>query len=129
LIDSPFKLVTSILESTTPIEWTDEAEKAYVPFLTNKALSYNNDTLPYAVEINQYKDIPSDMQYSYLFHSVRKFKRPRTPWHKPVSNEDVATVGQYYNCNPKKAADILRGTTDDQLNTMRQMLEKGGAKK
>ena len=39
------------------------AEKDYVPFLTNKSLSYFTDTLLYANEMNRYHFLDKRLQY------------------------------------------------------------------
>ena len=51
------------------------AEKDYVPFLTNKSLSYFTDTLLYANEMNRYHFLDKRLQYEFYLNSIRKKKR------------------------------------------------------
>lgn len=124
--DSPFTLVNAIMESKEPVPFDP---KLYSPWLTNKALSQHIDTLAVAVEINQYGDLDPEMQYAYLFGSVRKFKRKRMPWYKPTKDATIELISTYYDCSLKKAEQMARYTTEEQLNIMQAALEKGGAKK
>ena len=50
------------------------AESAYVPYLTNKSLSYFADTLMYANKVNVFADLDKKLQYEYLLNSIRPRK-------------------------------------------------------
>ena len=64
------------------------AEKDYVPFLTNKSLSYFTDTLLYANEMNRYHFLDKRLQYEFYLNSIRKKKR-FAKWAKAEDNNDV----------------------------------------
>ena len=51
------------------------AEKGYVPFITNKTLSYFTDTLLYSNEMNSLHHLDNKLQYEFFLNSIRKKKR------------------------------------------------------
>ena len=50
----------------------DLAEKDYNSFMVNRGLSYYNDTVIYANEMNIHNQIDSRMQYDFLRNIIRK---------------------------------------------------------
>ena len=66
----PFDFVNSINITKKNLmrgSYNDElSEKAYIPFLTNRSLSYFTDTLLYANEMNRYSTLDNKLQYEYL---------------------------------------------------------------
>jgi len=65
---NPFDYVNSINTHKRNLmvgsENDELAEKEYVPFLTNKALSYHTETLLYSNEMNRYAFLPNKLQSS-----------------------------------------------------------------
>ena len=121
-VETPFDLVNSILTKREP----EDDVSLYSPFLTNRSLSYHPDTLPFAVEINSHGTLSDDLQYAYLFHSVKKMQRKRGKWFKPAKFADVDAVAEYHQTTPKKAAQLMKLLSDDDLNKIRESLSKGG---
>jgi hypothetical protein len=104
---SVFRFLNSILNGRDPI-MTDEDEKDYVPFLTNRGLSQNTDTIMFANEMNMMTHLTKTQQYDYLFRSVRKFKRPYKKWPKAaVDPAQLELVQKHYNYSTKRARDVL----------------------
>ncbi len=67
---NPFDYVNSINSSKKENLMVDEfAEKAYNPWLVNKALSYFKDSVLYANEINMNSHLSNRMQYDYYLMS------------------------------------------------------------
>ena len=91
------------------------AEKDYVPFLTNKSLSYFTDTLLYANEMNRYHFLDKRLQYEFYLNSIRKKKR-FAKWAKAEDNNDVMMVQEYYKFSPQKAKAALRVLSPKQLD-------------
>ena len=106
----PFDYVNSINYSKkNMMEGTDNdelAESGYVPFLTNRSLSYFTDTLFYSNEINQYPHADNKLQYDYLLNSIRP-KRRFAKWVKNIDSDDLEIVKQYYNYSTKKGLQAL----------------------
>lgn len=101
------------------------AEKGYNPFLTNRALSYHNDTVFFANEMNQRHQLDKKMQFEFLLNIVRPRKR-FSNWSKKESGGDLALVKEYYDYNDQKALQALSILTGEQIKHIRQKLEKGG---
>ena len=82
------------------------AEKEYVPFLTNKAMSYHTETLLYSNEMNRYAFLPNKLQYEYLLHSVRPGKR-FSKWAKKDDVDRIQAIAKYYQCNMQRAQEYI----------------------
>ena len=62
---SPFDFVNSINYSKKNLMVDEQSEEEYIPFLTNRALSYFPDTILYAQEMNINGHIDKKLQYNY----------------------------------------------------------------
>jgi len=78
------------------------AEKSYVPYLTNKALSYFPDTVFYSNQMNFTPHLDHRLQYEYLLNSIRPKKR-FSKWVKSEDNNEVEMIKIYYGYSHKKA--------------------------
>lgn len=101
------------------------AEKGYNPFLTNRALSYHNDTVFFANEMNQRHQLDKKMQFEFLLNTVRMRKR-FSKWDKKEDHGDLAIVKEYFGYSDSKALQALTILTSTDLKTIRKKLEKGG---
>ena len=100
------------------------AEKDYVPFLTNKSLSYFTDTLLYANEMNRYHFLDKRLQYEFYLNSIRKKKR-FAKWAKAEDNNEVMMIQEYYKFSPQKAKAALKVLTPTQKNIIKHKMENG----
>tara|TARA_B100000700_G_scaffold330199_1_gene455205 strand:+ start:7026 stop:7430 length:405 start_codon:yes stop_codon:yes gene_type:complete len=94
------------------------AEDAYVPFLTNKSLSYFADTLMYSNKMNGYPHLDNRLQYEYLLNSIRPKKR-FSKWVKAEDSNDLEMVKLYFDYSTKKAEQALAILSSDQINDIR----------
>lgn len=106
----------------------DLAEKAYEPYLVNKGLSYFTDTILYSNEMNRLHLLDNKPQFSYLLNTLRPRKR-FSKWFKPELDEASFLISQIYGYSNEKANQVKHLFSQDQLDIMRQKLEKGGLKK
>lgn len=124
----PFDYVNSINYSKkNMMEGTDNdelAESGYVPFLTNRSLSYFTDTLFYSNEINQYPHADNKLQYDYLLNSIRP-KRRFAKWVKNIDSDDLEIVKQYYNYSTKKGLQALNILSPKQLQEITKKVIRG----
>ena len=124
----PFDYVNSINYSKkNMMEGTDNdelAESGYVPFLTNRSLSYFTDTLFYSNEINQYQHADNKLQYDYLLNSIRP-KRRFAKWVKNIDSDDLEIVKQYYNYSTKKGLQALNILSPKQLQEITKKVIRG----
>jgi len=126
---NPFDYINSINTSKKDLMTgtaNDElAERHYNPFLTNRALSYHNDTIGFANLMNCNYHLDHKLQYHFLLNIVRTKKR-FAKWEKKESSGDVAIVQEYYGYNDVKARQALNILTPQQIEIIRKKLEKGG---
>lgn len=118
---NPFDYVNNILSSTNNI-MDENNEKFYNKFLTNRALSYFPDTILYAQEMN-ISGVDSRMQYDYLRHSVKKYRRKKNKWHKLDKNNDIEFLTKVFNCTRKDAETALTFISEEKLKELKTMYE------
>mgnify|MGYP006262747003 CR=1 FL=1 len=64
---NPFEFVNSITFNKNDILEQDELlEKEYAPFLVNRSLSYHQDCILFANEVNRRFDMPHTVSYTHL---------------------------------------------------------------
>lgn len=100
------------------------AEKQYNAFLVNRGLSYFQDTVELANEMNLRADLDNKLQYEFLLNLVRSRKR-FSKWHKKDQDNRVDIVTQYYNCSQRKALEILKILTEEQFQQISETVLKG----
>lgn len=105
----------------------DLAEKSYVPFVTNRALSYFPDCIMYANEMNMNHHLDNKLQFHYLLNSIRPKKR-FSKWSKRATDEDLDVVMAHYKCNIHRAQEYVKILTEDQLKQIRRSMDVGGYK-
>ena len=124
---NPFDYLNSINDTKKDIMIDDIAEKGYAPFMVNRGLSYFNDTVLFANEMNRYHHLDHRLQYSFLINIIRKRKR-FSKWSKPEIVSDVEVVKEYYGYSNDKARQALTLLTSDQINELKKKVYKGGRK-
>ena len=102
-------------------------EKNYPSYVINKCLSHHMDTLAFANEMNRYPNLDKRLQYSFFLNTVRPKKR-FSPWGKKEKVKDLEIVKQYYGYSNEKAKQALRILSPDQLNNIKEKLNRGGKK-
>ena len=120
-----FDYLNSINDTKKDIMVDDLAEKDYNAFMVNRGLSYYNDTVIYANEMNRHAHIDSRMQYAFLKQIIRKRKR-FSKWNKADKSADVEVIKKYYGYSRDKAYQVLSILTKDQLDIIRKKISKGG---
>jgi hypothetical protein len=105
-----------------------ENVKGFDPFITNRALSMNLDTIMWANEMNKAHSLPKEMQYDFLFFGIPK-RRRQFSWKKKTKLDNIVVIQQYYECSYAKALEMSRLLTDDDVNDMIAALDPGGATK
>lgn len=124
---SPFDLVGSINDKKY-LMVGPEAERAYVPFVINRALSNFVDAVPYVHFLNTHHNLPNNMQYDYLYYGLRKMKR-YGKWNKLENHEYLDDVMSYYKVSREKAIGYIDRLTTEQLVALRaKMTNFGGVR-
>ena len=122
---TPFDYLNAINQSKENLIVDELSEKEYVPFLVNKGLSYFPDTILYANEMNRLHLLDKTPQFLYLLNSIRPRKR-FGKWHKNELTDDLKIISEYFGYSYAKAKQIQNLISSDQLNTMKEKLQKGG---
>ena len=109
------------------IEEDPSTIKNYAPYIINRCLSGNIDSILFANEMNKYSFLDKDMQYSFYLNTLRKKKR-FSPWLRKDKVTDLEIIKQYYGYSNEKASNALKILTPEQINFIKQRLETGGSK-
>jgi hypothetical protein len=127
---TPFDFLNAITQSKeNMLVGTDNdelAEKSYNAYIVNKGLSYFPDTILYSNEMNLRHLLDNKPQFLYLLNTVRPKKR-YSKWFKNELVDDISVISEYFGYSIAKAKQIRNLITPDQLQTMKQKLEKGGS--
>jgi hypothetical protein len=99
--------------------------KDYPPFIINRLLSGNIDTVLFSNELNERYTMDKDMQYKFYLYSIPKKKR-YSPYLKKQSLEDLDVIKEYYGYNTDKALEALKLLNKSQVDYIKQKLNKGG---
>jgi len=125
---NPFEYVNAINSTKKDIMVDDLAEKGYSPYMINRSLSYFNDTVLYANEMNRHHHLENRMQFDFFINIVRKRKR-FSKWIKPQVEANVEVIKEYYGYSNSKARQALSLLTSDQIDQLREKVYKGGRTK
>ena len=112
---------------TNLIEEDPSTIKDYAPYIINRCLSGNIDSILFANEMNKYSFLDKDMQYSFYLNTLRKKKR-FSPWLRKDKVTDLEIIKQYYGYSNEKASNALKILTPEQINYIKQRLDTGGPK-
>jgi len=126
---TPFCFTKDILNNKEYIMKTEIDEEEYVPFVVNRVMSNYPDTIFYAQEMNCNPHLAGKLQFDYLFHSIRKAKRPFVPYPKKEKSEYISLIAECYNYSYKKAKEALAILTEEQVLEIKKIYEKGGTTK
>jgi hypothetical protein len=140
---SPFDFINSINEGqsgknlmkdctadvSTSLPDPHRSDRQYVPFMVNRGLSYFNDTVLFANEMNMYASLSPKMQYDFLKHAIRPRKR-FSKWSKRADDsEAVKHIMIEYDYSAEHARQALSLFSQSQLNTLKNKYDVGGTGK
>jgi hypothetical protein len=123
---SPFDFVNSINFTKQNLIIDERTENEYNPFIVNRGLGFNPDTVIASNEMNSRPHLDKKMQYDFLQTVVRKGKR-YGKWLKS-EEENLELIQKYFGYSFNKAKEALRILTDEQLEEIRRIEQrsKGG---
>lgn len=124
---SPFDWLKSVTHDKKDIMFGDAEEKQYNSFMVCRGLSYHQDTVLLANEMNRASFIDARMQYDFLLKTIRPRKR-FSKWHKKSNPAEIETIKEYYGYSDAKAESVADLITEDMISNMRVKLSKGGRK-
>lgn len=124
---NPFEYLNAINNTKKDIMVDDLAERGYNSFMINRGLSYFNDTVLFANEMNRLHHTPNRLQFDFFINIIRKRKR-FSKWMKPETVNDLEVVKEYYGYSNQKARQALTLLTPEQINNIKKKVDKGGRK-
>ncbi len=107
------------------IDEDPDCERDYAPFVINKCLSGQMDSLMYANEMNLNHHLDKRMQYDFFINSLRKRKR-FSPWLRKDKVKNIEAVKSYYGFSTAKAEQALTILSNEQLDFIHDKLNTGG---
>jgi hypothetical protein len=128
-MSNPFDYVNAILQNKKQIIVDEITEKDYVPFMTNRSLSYHKDCIIYANEMNRRHFLDKKLQNDFLLNTVRSQKRPFAKWAKVEKNDDLECIKLIYNFSDSKARDARRLLSKEQIQELKEKTDTGGLRK
>lgn len=122
---NPFDFVKSVSYDKKDIMVDDIEEKAYQPFLINKALSYHQDAVFLVNEMNIRHSSDSRLQYLFFINTLRKRQR-FSKWHKPYESKKLETVKNAFNVSSQRAKEYLELLSEKQYRDLKESMKIGG---
>lgn len=104
-----------------------DAVKEYAPYIINRCMSGHLDTILLANEMNINSQLDKKLQYDFFINIVRPRKR-FSPWLKKEKIESLEIIKQYYGYSEEKAKSALKILTQDQIDFIKQKMNRGGRK-
>ncbi len=102
-------------------------EKKYPAYIVNHCLGSFFDTIMVVNEMNLNCHLDAKLQNDFLINTIRSKKR-FAPWLKANKLKDLEYVKEYYGYSDVKAKSALEILSDEQINTIKNRLNKGGRK-
>ena len=93
--------------------------------MVNRGLSYFQDTVLLANEMNINHQIDGVMQYDFLRGTIRARKR-FSKWAKKDQVANVDVIKEYYNYSDAKAESVVDLISDEEITQMKAKMSKGG---
>src|SRR5690606_41833497 len=90
------------------------AIKSYTPFMVNKSFSFHLSSIFDANFMNEMSHVDPLLQHDYYMGSLRPEKR-FSKWFKQEDNDTLNILARHYECNLKRAQEIMSVLTDDQI--------------
>ena len=125
---NPFEYIASISHKKEDIMLGDDEEKGYSPFMVNRGLSYYQDTVLFANEMNRNGHLDHRLQYDFLRTAIRPRKR-FSKWAKKTVPAKVEVIKEYYGYSNAKAESVADLISDEDNKAMKSYLSQGGKKR
>lgn len=119
------ELLPSLLQTKKNV-LTEENEKEYNAYVVNMSLSQHLDCILYVNEMNLNPHLDNKLQYQFYLNSLNAKKRPYQKWYKKTESEDLKCVKEFFGYSNTKAKETLRILTSDQLQHIKQIVDKSG---
>lgn len=111
-----------------PIEGAslDSPHHKYSAFMINRGLSYFNDTILYANEMNYHHSLPAVMQFDFLRFAIRPRKRFSAWAKKERDPAHIKLIMDKYNYSLERARDVIDIFSDEDIDKLCAQRDTGG---
>ena len=123
---SPFDFLNSINLTKQNLIVDEMSEKSYDAFMVNRGLSYFNDTIMYANQMNGFPHIEKKIQYEFYMNAISKRKRFSKWSKKEKVSETLRLVMDYYKYSEGRALEALSLLSNEQITIIEEKMYKGG---
>ena len=120
-----FNIINAVLDNKRAVFEDPEAERIYTPFMVNRALSYHQDTLYLANEMNKVYQLDKKPQIDFYLNTIRPKKRGYVKWAKPIKDGDLQAVKMYFGYSDRRATEALSILTDEQITDIKEKTNTG----
>lgn len=124
-----FDFIESATNHKHDLMVSDAAEKAYDPFMINRALAMGKDTVLLASIMNLKPNLDRYTQYQFYLASIPKKKRFNKWAKKTPISPDIEVIARYYGVNFVVAGSYRKLINEDQMERIREVVKGGGAEK
>jgi hypothetical protein len=87
------------------------------------------DCIAQANEMNGYHFLDKKIQFHFYINSIRKRKRFGGKWLSQTKLKDIEYVKEYYGYSNEKAKQALNILSKEQIEVIKESLNKGGRKR
>lgn len=127
-IKTPFDFVKNIKDKSGH-SYSDENKQNYNSFVINRALSMGLQTLFFANEMNRKHHLDKDLQYDFYYYGMPKVKGFDKWIKSDEKSQHIELISEYYSCSFDKAKEIINILNDAQIQSIKDILQKGGRTK
>lgn len=124
---SPFDFINDINYSKKNLIVDEETEKQYSPWMVNRGLSFNPETIIPSNEMNCRPHLDHALQNAFLINTIRSRKR-FDKWIKIEDDAEVEMIKEYYGYSNEKARQALTILSEEQKRIIKEKLYKGGTR-
>jgi hypothetical protein len=127
----PFDFIKSISKGKRGpnlIAEDTENEKVYLPFITNRTMSYFVDSILISNELNRLSCLPNALQFELYRSTLRAGNRfAKFAKSKKIKNAEI--IMQEYGYSNEKALAVVDIFTDADIKALKKKHDQGGLKK
>lgn len=121
---TPFDIIGQLCSKELPFDSIDENE--YNSFLINRGMSYFIDTVMLSNLMNIHPSIPKSWQYDFYNNTIKPKKKRFSRWAKSETDDTLDLISSAYNINYKKASEIRKLLTENDIEFLREKTFRGG---
>jgi hypothetical protein len=103
-----------------------ETIEDYNCFIINRGLSYHNDSILLANEMNRLPDLPHIMQFDFYRHTLRPRKRFAKWVKQQEASNDIKIIQKAFDYSREKAEQVYDLFDKKQIKQLRSLFDEGG---